>query len=293
LRYTPSQWPDGMSPTSSLTEGPRIRLNQGNEIPMLGLGVFQSRPGSETRQAVAWALELGYRHIDTAALYENEADVGEALRASKIPREEVFVTTKMWHSEHGFESSQAAARASLRRLGLSYVDLYLIHSPRARSPEDRLASWRGLEKLHHEGLCRSIGVSNYGVRHIEELRDQEVVPAVNQIEFHPFVFDPDLLTYCVKKGIHVEAWAPLTRGHRFDDPTVREIATVHGRTPAQILLRWGIEHELIEIPKSVHRDRIVENARIFDFRLSAKEVALLDALRDGGSVSGWNPAAAP
>jgi methylglyoxal/glyoxal reductase len=282
-----------MSPTSPLAEAPRIRLNQGNEIPMLGLGVFQSKPGLETRQAVRWALELGYRHIDTAALYENESDVGEALRASKIPREEVFVTTKMWHSEHGFESSQRAAHASLRRLGLSYVDLYLIHSPRAKSPEDRLASWRGFEKLHQEGLCRSIGVSNYAIRHIEELRDQEVVPAVNQVEFHPFVFDPDLLAYCVKKRIRIEAWAPLTRGRRFDEPTVAEIATAHGRTPAQILLRWGIEHGLIEIPKSVHRDRIEENARIFDFQLSAQEVARLDALRNGGSVSGWNPAAVP
>jgi methylglyoxal/glyoxal reductase len=282
-----------MSTASPFAESPRIRLNQGNEIPMLGLGVYLSQPGAETRRAVAWALELGYRHIDTAALYENEADVGEALRASKIPREEVFVTTKMWHSEHGFASSQAAAHASLRRLGLSYVDLYLIHSPRAKSPEDRVASWRGLEKLHHEGVCRSIGVSNYSIRHIEELQDQEVVPAVNQVEFHPFVFDPDLLTYCVKKGIHIEAWAPLTRGRRFDDPTVRELAAAHGRTPAQILLRWGIEHQLIEIPKSVHRDRIEENAKIFDFQLSAKEVARLDALRDGGSISGWNPAATP
>jgi methylglyoxal/glyoxal reductase len=283
-----------MSPPSSFVEAPRIRLNQGNEIPMLGLGVYQSRPGAETRQAVTWALELGYRHIDTAALYENESDVGEALRASKIPREELFVTTKMWHSEHGFESSQAAARASLRRLGLSYIDLYLIHSPRARSPEDRLASWRGLEKLHQEGLCRSIGVSNYAIRHLEELRDHaEVVPAVNQVEFHPFVFDPDLLAYSEQRGIHIEAWAPLTRGRRFDDPKVLEIATAHGRTPAQILLRWGIEHGLIEIPKSVHRDRIEQNARIFDFRLSAEDVACLDDLRGGSSISGWNPAAVP
>lgn len=260
---------------------------------MLGLGVYLAHPGLETRQAVEWALEVGYRHIDTAALYENESDVGEALRASKVPREEVFVTTKMWHSEHGFESSQAAARDSLRRLGLSYVDLYLIHSPRARSAEQRVASWRGLEKLHHEGLCRSIGVSNYAIRHLEELRDADVVPAVNQVEFHPFVYDPELLAYCQQRGIHIEAWAPLTRGRRFDDPTVREIATAHRRTPAQILLRWGIEHGLIEIPKSVHRNRIEENARIFDFRLSAEEVARMDGLRDGGSISGWNPASVP
>lgn len=294
LRNRPGGWADGMSPTPTLVEVPRMRLNQGGEIPALGLGVYQSRPGLETRQAVKWALELGYRHIDTAALYENESDVGEAVRASKIQREDLFVTTKMWHTEQGFESSQAAARASLRRLGLSYIDLYLIHSPRARSPEDRLASWRGLEKLHREGLCRAIGVSNYSVRHLEELRNHaDVVPAVNQVEFHPYVFDPGLLAHCEQRGIRLEAWAPLTRGRRFDDPRLRAIATARNRTPAQILLRWGIEHGLIEIPKSVHRERIEENARIFDFQLSADEVGRLDALRGGGSVSGWNPAAVP
>lgn len=283
-----------MTPTSELVATPMIRLNQGTDVPALGLGVYQSPPGLETQQAVKWALELGYRHIDTAALYENESDVGEALRASKLPREDVFVTTKMWHTEQGFESSQAAARASLRRLGLSYIDLYLIHSPRARSPEDRVASWRGLEKLHREGVCRAIGVSNYSIRHLEELRNQsDVVPAVNQVEFHPFVFDPGLLAYCERRGIRLEAWAPLTRGRRFDDPTLLAIATARARTPAQILLRWGIEHGLIEIPKSVHRDRIEENARIFDFRLSASEVGRLDALRSGGSISGWNPSAVP
>jgi diketogulonate reductase-like aldo/keto reductase len=261
---------------------------------MLGLGVFQSRPGRETKQAVAWALELGYRHIDTAALYENESDVGAAIRGSGISREEVFVTTKLWHTDQGFESSQRAAHASLNRLGFSYIDLYLIHSPRAKTPEDRIASWRGLEKLQREGICRAIGVSNFAVRHLEELRARsDVVPAVNQVEFHPFVFDPNLLEYCQRRGIRLEAWAPLTRGTRFNDPTVQEISSKHGRTPAQVLLRWGIEHGLIEIPKSVHRDRIEENSKIFDFHLSAEDVARLDALRDAGSISGWNPAAAP
>ena len=283
-----------MSPAPALLSAPRLRLNQGNEIPMLGLGVYLSSPGPETQQAVAWALELGYRHVDTAALYENESDVGAAVRASGIPREEVFVTTKLWHTEHGFASSQRAAHASLTRLGLSYVDLYLIHSPRAKSPEDRLASWRGLEKLQREGVCRAIGVSNYSVRHLEELRgNSDVVPAVNQVEFHPFVFDPNLLAYCERLRIRLEAWAPLTRGRQFDNPTVRAIATAHGRTPAQVLLRWGIEHGLVEIPKSVHRERIEENAKIFDFSLSAEEVAQLDALRGGGRVSQWNPAEAP
>lgn len=269
-------------------------MNQGTEIPMLGLGVYQSPPGAVTRQAVIWALELGYRHIDTAALYENESDVGEAIRASGVPREEVFVTSKLWHTEHGFEQSQRAARASLGRLGMSYVDLYLIHSPRADSPQERIDSWRGLEKLKREGLCRAIGVSNYAIRHLEELeRIAEVVPAINQIEFHPFVYDPELLAYCERRGILIESWAPLTRGRRFDDPTVQAIAQSHGHTPAQVLLRWGLEHGFVELPKSVHRERIEENARIFDFTLSPSELGRLDDLRGGGSVRQWKPSEIP
>ncbi len=261
---------------------------------MLGLGVSRVPPGPVTRQAVGWALQLGYRLIDTAASYENESDVGVAIRASGVPREEVFVTTKLWLSEHGFERSQQAARASLERLGFSYIDLYLIHTPRADSPEQRLASWSGLEKLQREGICRAIGVSNYTVRHLEELRaHSDVVPAVNQVEFHPFVFDPELATYCKQHGIRLEAWAPLTRGRLFDDATLQGVAAAHGRTPAQILLRWGIEHEFIEIPKSVHRERIEENAQIFDFSLTPDEVTGLDALRGEGRVSQWHPTDIP
>ncbi len=273
---------------------PRVRLNQGIEIPILGLGVYRSAPGPTTQQAVTWALEAGYRHIDTAALYENESDVGAAIRASGLAREEVFVTTKLWHTEHGYERALRAADASLSRLGLPYVDLYLIHWPRAPSPSDRLDSWRALETLQREGKARAIGVSNYTVRHLEELRaHSEVVPAVDQVEFHPFVYDPALLGYAEGQGIRLEAWAPLTRGRRFSDPTVSAIASAHGRSPAQVLLRWGIEHGIIEIPKSIHRDRIVENARIFDFSLTAEEVARLDARRDGQRIGEWNPADIP
>lgn len=272
----------------------RFRLNQGVGIPVLGLGVFQSPPGPPTRQAVAWALEAGYRHIDTAALYENEADVGDAVREAHLPREEVFVTTKLWHSEHGFESSQTAARQSLERLKLSYIDLYLIHWPRAPTPELRLASWRGLEKLQKDGVCRAIGVSNYTVRHLEELATHsDVVPAVDQVEFHPFVYDPELLSYCDRHAIRLEAWAPLTRGRRFEEPVLRAIAAEHRKTPAQVLIRWGLEHGIVEIPKSIHRERIVENANVFDFHLSRAELARLDALRDGRRVGLWNPADIP
>lgn len=277
-----------------MARAPLLRLNQGPSIPIVGLGVFKAPPGRATRRAVEWALEAGYRHVDTAAYYENESDVGTAIRESGLPREEVFVTTKLWHTDHGFEPALRAARRSERRLGLGYIDLYLIHWPRSDVPGARLESWRALEKLRQEGLVRAIGVSNYTVRHLEELRGSSgVVPAVNQVEFHPFVFDPELLAYCERHGIRLEAWAPLTRGRRFEDATVRAIAEAHGRTPAQVLIRWGIEHGVIEIPKSVHRERIVENFQVFGFSLTPEEVARLDALRDGSRVGLWDPSEIP
>ncbi|MCW6167130.1 MAG: aldo/keto reductase [Thermoplasmatales archaeon] len=263
-------------------------------IPQLGLGVFQSPPGDATYHAVRWALEAGYRHIDTAALYQNEADVGRAIRDSGLDRKEVFVTTKMWYTEHGFESAQRAAKASLERLGLSYVDLYLIHWPRVDPPSLRLDTWRGLETLQKEGLARAIGVSNYTIRHLEELVGHStVVPAVDQVEFHPFIYDPTLLAYCKDHGILVEAWSPLTRARWLDNPVIVAIANAHGKSPAQVLLRWGVEHGLIVLPKSVHKERIIENAAIFDFTLRAEEVVKLDALFDDQRVGMWNPATIP
>jgi diketogulonate reductase-like aldo/keto reductase len=272
----------------------RVRLNQGPEIPWLGIGVFQSEPGAVTRDAVRYALETGYRAVDTAAMYRNEADVGEAVRQSGVPRSDVFVTTKLWHTEHGFDSALRAGRASAERLGLGPIDLYLIHWPRANSPQDRLDSWRALVQLQREGVCRAVGVSNYTVRHLEEIRTHsEVVPAVDQVEFHPFVFDPELLLYCERHGIRLEAWSPLTRGRRLDDPTIQSVAAAHHRTPAQVLIRWGLEHGVVEIPKSVHRERIRENAQVFDFSLSKAEVAALDGLRGGPRIGMWNPADIP
>jgi diketogulonate reductase-like aldo/keto reductase len=271
-----------------------FRLNDGHEIPGLGLGVFQTEPGAVTRQAVRWALEAGYRMVDTAALYQNEADVGAAVKASGLPREKVFVTTKLWHSDHGFEASQRAFHLSLGRLGLDYVDLYLIHWPRAPTPRDRLDSWKGLEKLKADGLVRSIGVSNYTVRHLEELlADSKTVPTVNQVEFHPYVYDPELLSFCASHQIRLEAWAPLTRGKAFDDPVIARIAADRARTPAQVLLRWGLQHGVVEIPKSTHRERIVENSRVFDFTLGPAEMAALDGLRGGPRVGAWNPTSIP
>ncbi|HYB79791.1 MAG TPA: aldo/keto reductase [Thermoplasmata archaeon] len=272
----------------------RVRLNQGPEIPWLGLGVFQTEPGAVTRKSVTYALDAGYRAIDTAAMYGNEADVGEAVRASHIPREDVFVTTKLWYTEHGYESALRAGRSSAERLGLGAIDLYLIHWPRADSPQDRLDTWRAMSELQRGGLCRAIGVSNYTVRHLEELRTHsDVVPAVDQVEFHPFVFNPELLDYCTAHGIRLEAWSPLTRGRHMDHPTIAAIAAAHHRTSAQVLIRWGLEHGVIEIPKSTHRERILENAQVFDFALTDAEVAALDALKGGPRVGMWNPADIP
>jgi len=263
-------------------------------MPVLGLGVFQSPPGAETRQAVAWALEEGYRLIDTAALYGNEADVGEAVRASGIARKDVFVTTKLWHTDLGYDSAKRACRRSLELLGLDYVDLYLIHWPRADRPSDRLDSWRALEELKAEGLCRAVGVSNYAIHHLEELSaHSQLPPAVNQVEFHPFVYDPELVEYCGARGIRLEAYSPLTRNRRLADPTVAAIARERHRSPAQVLIRWGLQHGVVEIPKSVHRERIHENAQVFDFELSNAEMERLDALRDRRRVTQWDPATIP
>ncbi len=279
------------SPALSLSS--RVRTNQGLELPWLGLGVFQSPPGGATEGAVGAALRLGYRLIDTASMYGNEADVGRAVRASGIPREEIVVTTKLWHSDHGYEPARAAARKSADLLGLGPIDLYLIHWPRANSPQERLDSWRALEDLRGEGLCRAIGVSNYTVRHLEELLARaRVVPAVNQVEFHPFVYDPGLVAYCATHGIRLEAYSPLTRGRRLREPVLEEIARAHGRTVAQVLIRWGLEHGIVEIPKSVHEDRIRENAGALDFSLGDADVARLDALASGERIS-WDPTGIP
>jgi diketogulonate reductase-like aldo/keto reductase len=264
----------------------RVRLNNGLRMPVLGLGVYQSPPGAPTRGAVRAALEGGYRSIDTAALYGNERDVGEAIRGSGVPSEEVFVTTKLWNSDQGYESALEAFERSRAALGVEVVDLYLIHWP---VPGKRLDSWKALLRLLAEGRCRAIGVSNYTVAHLEELRARSsVVPAVNQVEFHPFLFQRELLEYCESHGIQLEAWAPLSRGRRLQAPEIAVIARAHGKTPAQVLLRWGLQHRVVVIPKSVHPERIRENAQVADFALSPGEMRQLDAL-DAGVRTGWDP----
>ena len=265
-----------------------VKLNNGVSMPVLGLGVYLMRPGSETYQAVRTALDAGYRLVDTARFYRNEEDVGRAVRDSGLRREDVFLTTKLWNDDHGYTSALKAFDFSLKRLGLGYIDLYLIHFPVTNLREE---SWRALENILDSGRARAIGVSNYTVHHLKDLlRYSSVVPAVNQVEFSPFLYQRELLEFCRKQRIQVEAYAPITAGHRLDDPRITAIAAKHGRTNAQVLLRWAIQHDVVVIPKSVHADRIAENAQIFDFELTGEEMSALDGLHDGFRSS-WNPTA--
>jgi diketogulonate reductase-like aldo/keto reductase len=259
-----------------------VKLNNGVQMPWVGLGVFQSKPGKETEQAVRWALEIGYRHVDTAALYANEADVGRAIRDSGVPREQLFVTTKVWNSDQGYDTTLKAFDTSRRKLGLDVVDLYLIHWPVKGKIVD---TWRALEKLLKDGAVRAIGVSNFLAHHLEEvMASSSLVPAVNQVEFHPFLVQDDLLAYDARKGIQHESWSPLVRGRGLDNPSIGEISRRHGRTPAQVILRWVLQKGVVVIPKSVHRERILENSRIFDFTLDPAEMRAIAALENGTRI---------
>jgi len=272
-------------------EQPTVTLRSGSALPQLGFGVFQIPPGETTRGAVTAALEAGYRHVDTAAIYRNEADVGAAIRASGLPPGSVWVTTKLANAEQGASSARRAFEASLERLGLDAVDLYLLHWPH----ELRVESWRVLEALHAEGLAREIGVSNFLVRHLDELlAHASVPPAVNQIELSPFLHRSreDTLRRCAEHGIVVEAYSPLTKGRRLEDSTVTAIAAELGRTSAQVLIRWSLQKGFVVLPRSSNRERIAENAAVFDFALDDAQMAKLDAL-DEGLTTGWDPARQP
>jgi diketogulonate reductase-like aldo/keto reductase len=267
-----------------------VRLNNGIDIPRVGLGVYQAPRGEETRAAVREALRIGYRHIDTARIYGNEKDVGAAVRESGLPRKEIFITTKLWNDDQGYDSALRAFDASFGRLDLDYVDLYLLHWP---VPRKRLDSWRALEKLLADGRVRSIGVSNFMVQHLDELlAHAKVVPAMNQIELSPFLQQREVRARCAEHGIIVEAYSPLTRGLRLRHPTIVRVAERVKRSPAQILLRWSLQHDLVTLPKSTHAARIAENAALFDFELGADDMRELDALEEG-LVTGWDPREAP
>jgi diketogulonate reductase-like aldo/keto reductase len=264
-----------------------IRLNSGASIPQVGLGVWQSAAGATTRQAVTEALRLGYRHVDTARIYGNEADVGAGVQSSGLPRDEVFVTTKLWNADQGYDQALRAFDASLELLGLEYVDLYLLHWPVAGK---RLESWRALERLYDDKRARSIGVSNFLVPHLTELLGSaKHVPAVNQIELTPFLQRRETVALCRQHGIVVEAYSPLTHGRRLDHPVVVDVARRIERSVAQVLLRWSLQHGNVVLPKSTKSARIAENGALFDFVLDDRAMEDLNRLEEG-LVTGWDPA---
>ncbi len=252
-----------------------VMLNNGVAMPGLGLGVFKVGDGSPVVNAVKSALRHGYRSIDTAAVYGNEEGVGQALKESGVARESVFITSKVWNDDQGYESTLKAFDTSLKKLGLEYLDLYLIHWPVAGKYVD---TWRALLELYKQGKVRAIGISNFHVHHLKDiLAVSDVVPAVNQIELHPLLNQKELRDFCKLHNIAVEAWSPLMKGN-LDLPVLVEIGKKHNKTPAQVVLRWHLQHGIVIIPKSVHDHRIRENAQIFDFSLSDKEMAQIDGL---------------
>ena len=263
-----------------------VKLNNDVRMPILGLGVYQSPPGRVTRNAVNLALRVGYRHVDTARIYGNEVDVGEAVRESGVPRGDLFIATKLWNSDQGYDSTLRACEASLKRLGLDYLDLYLVHFP---VPDVRKESWRAMETLRKKGRCQAIGVSNFTIRHLEELiEESHVIPSVNQVELHPFLYQKELLKYCQDRGIQVEAYSPLARGERLQDPRIASLATKYSKSPAQLMIRWGIEHGLVVIPKSTREERIRENSKVFDFDISDDDMRSLDSLNEDLRLN-WDP----
>ena len=274
--------------TPSTSSLPSIDLSDGGSIPQLGFGVFQVPP-EKTAQSVAFALQTGYRLIDTAAAYGNEAEVGEAIAASGLDREDVFITTKLWNDDQGHDNALSAFEHSLERLGTEYVDLYLIHWP-APARGRYLESWKALCELKQDGRARSIGVSNFTIENLEKIINATgVVPAVNQIELHPRLVQSELRRYHAKLGIRTEAWSPLARGGELlQEGLLREIASSYDRTTAQVVLRWHIQLGNVVIPKSVTPSRIEENFRIFDFSLSEQEMQAIEQL-DAGQRTGPDP----
>ena len=260
------------------TDGRARVLADGNEIPLLGLGVWQVESGPECENAIRWALELGYRHIDTAQAYGNEESVGRALRDSGVPREDVFITTKFFPAR---DDPEEEALRSLERLGVEQIDLYIIHWPQGGATW----AWPGMERARERGAARSIGVSNFNVSELAELMSvANIPPVVNQVQFSPFKDRRRLLEACEERGVTLEAYSPLGTGKHLSDSRVHEIAERVGRTPAQVLVRWCVQRELVVIPKSTHRERIEENAKVFDFTLSDEDMAALDALDETGGT---------
>ena len=261
-------------------------LNNGTKIPVLGLGTWQVS-SKACEEAVLAALDAGYRHIDTASAYENETCVGNVIKKSKISRKDVFITTKLWNDDH--DNPKKAFNESLKKLHLEYVDLYLIHFPVL----ERNESWKILEEVYKEGKAKAIGVSNFTIRHLKQLLEKaDIMPAVNQVEFHPYLYQKELLGFCNKNKIKIEAYSPLTHGYRLKDPKLVEIARRYNKSTSQILIRWGLQHNLIVIPKSANKERIIENASVFDFKISEQDMKTLDSFNENLRTC-WDPTNAP
>jgi len=263
-----------------------LELSNGVKMPQLGLGVYKMTDSEQTVEAITYAIETGYRSIDTAAIYENERETGEAIRHSGVPREELFITSKVWNTDQGYDETLRAFETSLKKLGLDYLDLYLTHWPVSEKYVD---TYKAIERLYDEKLIRSTGVSNHHVNHLEKiLVKANVAPMVNQIELHPYLTQEPLRAFCEENGIAVTSWSPLARGKLLAEPTLLHIGEQYGKTPAQVIIRWHLQNNLIVIPKSVTPERIKENSEVANFELSAEEMASINALnRD--ERTGTNP----
>ncbi|MDE5054996.1 aldo/keto reductase [Niallia taxi] len=269
----------------SLTLGSTKKLRNGVEIPYLGLGVFLVKDPAECENAVKAAIKNGYRSIDTATRYENESFVGNALKAVDVPREELFITTKVWVSDFGYEETKQALHRSLKEMQLDYLDLYLIHWAAPNYAE----TWRAMEDLYEEGLVKAIGVCNFQIHHLEKLKETaRITPMLNQIETHPLFHQKELREYMEQHGIAHEAWAPMAQGREnlFENPTLQTIGEKYGKTTAQVMLRWHLQRDTIIIPKSIHEHRIIENANLFDFALTDEDMQAIDQLDTGSRIFG-------
>ncbi|KOS30986.1 glyoxal reductase [Bacillus anthracis] len=257
-------------------------LHNGVEMPWFGLGVFKVEEGPEVVEAVKSAIKAGYRSIDTAAIYGNEEGVGEGIRESGVSREELFITSKVWNADQGYEETLAAFEESLKKLELDYLDLYFVHWPVEGKYND---TWRALEKLYKEGRVRAIGVSNFQIHHLQDVfQVAEIKPMVNQVEYHPRLTQKELQAFCKEQGIQMEAWSPLMQGQLLDNATLQAIAEKYGKTTAQVILRWDLQNGVVTIPKSIKEHRIIANADVFNFELSSDDMEAIDALNENHRV---------
>ncbi|WP_306828952.1 MULTISPECIES: aldo/keto reductase [Lysinibacillus] len=261
-----------------------VVLNNGLKMPLVGYGVFRVPEGDDLAEAVKTAIAKGYRSIDTAQVYRNEESVGRGIRAAieegLVTREELFITSKVWNDGLSYEETLAAYDSSLEKIGLDYLDLYLVHWPGI--DQNYIEVYKALEKIYQDGRVRSIGVSNFHVHHLENLlKETTVVPVINQIEFHPHLIQEEVRAYCKDKGIQVEAWSPLMNGSLLEEALIQELASKYGKTPAQIVLRYDVQHDVVTIPKTMTPARMVENLAVFDFTLTEQEMTQLDAMNDG------------